>query len=511
MKQWVFFVLILGSLSACECYNILVIFPHIGRSHFLCFENLFKTLASKGNNVTVISFFPQTEAVRNYRDIVITDDKINSGMGVLSADMIRHPKHEMYAGMHLIAGFADISCSSILSNKNLHTFLKENNKFDLVMVELFNTNCHLGLAKQFGAPMIGLSSSIPLPWVNPLFALPDNPAYIPIILLDNNDQMSFLKRVENTVVLVFFKAVYEFLMRRPGIEYSKKYIGVDPDGVEYNISLFLVNSHFTSTRPRPMVPSVIDIAGLHIGEATPLPKDLETYINESEHGVIFMSMGTMLQGTSFPKDKKQNFQKAFSKIPQRVIWKYENETMDGKPKNVKITKWAPQRDILCHPNVKAFISHGGLLGTLEAIYCGVPIIIIPHFADQFNNAEILKINGNGIPMYMSEATEEIISKNLRKILSDEFAEQAKELSRRFKDRPQTPMETSLYWIEYVIRHKGAPFMKTAAVNMPAYKYYLLDVLGFLSIVLLGIISVFYYIVKLVLRAIFQQKTKLKKS
>lgn len=60
-----------------------------------------------------------------------------------------------------------------------------------------------------------------------------------------------------------------------------------------------------------------------------------------------MSMGSMLRGTSFPKDKRENFLKAFSKLPQRVLWKWENETMDGKPKNVKLTKWAPQRDLLC--------------------------------------------------------------------------------------------------------------------------------------------------------------------
>lgn len=58
-------------------------------------------------------------------------------------------------------------------------------------------------------------------------------------------------------------------------------------------------------------------------------------------------MGSMLKGTSFPKDKRENFLKSFSKIPQRVLWKWEMETMEEKPQNVKLTKWAPQRDLLC--------------------------------------------------------------------------------------------------------------------------------------------------------------------
>lgn len=60
-----------------------------------------------------------------------------------------------------------------------------------------------------------------------------------------------------------------------------------------------------------------------------------------------MSMGSMLKGTSFPKDIRENFLKAFSKLAQRVIWKWENDIMEGKPPNVMLTKWAPQRDLLC--------------------------------------------------------------------------------------------------------------------------------------------------------------------
>lgn len=36
----------------------------------------------------------------------------------------------------------------------------------------------------------------------------------------------------------------------------------------------------------------------------------------------------------------------FAELPQRVLWKWETMDMPGKPQNVKIVQWAPQRDIL---------------------------------------------------------------------------------------------------------------------------------------------------------------------
>jgi hypothetical protein len=34
---------------------------------------------------------------------------------------------------------------------------------------------------------------------------------------------------------------------------------------------------------------------------------------------------------------------AFSRLKQRVIWKWETESMEGKPDNVFLSKWLPQQ------------------------------------------------------------------------------------------------------------------------------------------------------------------------
>lgn len=51
---------------------------------------------------------------------------------------------------------------------------------------------------------------------------------------------------------------------------------------------------------------------------------------------------------------------------------------------------------LGHPNVKLFISQGGLQSLDEAIYAEVPILTIPFFADQRYNSHHLSELGAGL-------------------------------------------------------------------------------------------------------------------
>lgn len=53
------------------------------------------------------------------------------------------------------------------------------------------------------------------------------------------------------------------------------------------------------------------------------------------------------------------------------------------------------RWVLAHPNVKLFITHGGLLSTIETTYFGKPIVGIPIFGDQEMNMLEAVRNGYG--------------------------------------------------------------------------------------------------------------------
>jgi glucuronosyltransferase len=57
-------------------------------------------------------------------------------------------------------------------------------------------------------------------------------------------------------------------------------------------------------------------------------------------------MGSILQSSSLPETMTKSFLEAFSKLEQKVLWKWETDTLPGQPTNVKLGKWLPQSDIL---------------------------------------------------------------------------------------------------------------------------------------------------------------------
>jgi len=78
-----------------------------------------------------------------------------------------------------------------------------------------------------------------------------------------------------------------------------------------------------------------------------LELELQKYLDEVPDGVIYFSMGSNLKGYLMPEYKRNVFLGAFSKIKQRVIWKWESDTLPGQLNNVNFGKWLPQSDILC--------------------------------------------------------------------------------------------------------------------------------------------------------------------
>lgn len=61
---------------------------------------------------------------------------------------------------------------------------------------------------------------------------------------------------------------------------------------------------------------------------------------------MYFSLGTNVLSIDLEDEKKQILLDAFSELPFKFLWKYEDESLALLPKNVKIAKWVPQQDVL---------------------------------------------------------------------------------------------------------------------------------------------------------------------
>lgn len=107
------------------------------------------------------------------------------------------------------------------------------------------------------------------------------------------------------------------------------------------------------------------------------------------------------------------------------------------------------------------------------------MLFIPFFGDQRTNALKSVSSGNARMLSLSDITHETLTADLKEILSNEsYMKNAKELARNFNDNLVHPMDEAMFWIEYVIRSRGAKHLKSYAVNMSWISYLLLDVFLF---------------------------------
>ncbi|XP_076274446.1 UDP-glycosyltransferase UGT5-like [Rhynchophorus ferrugineus] len=481
-------------------YNILVVFPYPGKSHVMVYEPLVQELGNRGHNITVITHVPVTNnTTKNVREILIGQPMQEA---ITLDELSSSPTISALISVFMISYFGKITCQEGLSNPLFQSFLKENNNFDVILVEFFNNNCYLGLPNRYKAPFIGFSTCGMMPWHPGWLGSSQNPSTDQVLLNGFKHPMTFWNRVENTLEHIFSVLWYKYNIEPAGRRYSQQFIGEDAAD-PHQASLLLVNSHHTLHGARPLTPSIIEVGGIHITnkKVKPLPKILENWINNSDAGVIYFSLGSMIKGDTFPSEKRRAFIGAFARLRQRVLWKWENDTMPDKPDNVMIYKWMPQFDILCNPKAKLFISHCGLLGITEAIHCGIPTIVMPQFGDQRHNAHYLERSGGGLMLILAEATEEKLFNAIQTLLKPENQEKAKELSRRFKDRPLSPMDTAIYWIEHVARNKGGNHMRSTAIDLPFYQYFLLDVIAFLFIGALIYVYISFKVIKATLELI----------
>ena len=80
----------------------------------------------------------------------------------------------------------------------------------------------------------------------------------------------------------------------------------------------------------------------------------------------------------------------------------------------------------------------------------------------------------------SNFTEDHLHEAINKVVENrDIGDAIGKMSELFRDQKEHPVERAVWWIEYIMRHNGAPFLKPKSMDMEWYEYNLMDVIIFL--------------------------------
>ncbi|XP_008049633.1 UDP-glucuronosyltransferase 2B17-like isoform X2 [Carlito syrichta] len=256
--------------------------------------------------------------------------------------------------------------------------------------------------------------------------------------------------------------------------------------------MWLIRTYWDFTFPHPFLPNFDFVGGLHCKPAKPLLKEMEDFVQSSgENGVVVFSLGSMV--SSLTEERTNVIASALAQVPQKVIWRFDGKKPHTLGPNTRLYKWIPQNDLLGHPKTKAFITHGGTNDIYEAIYHGVPMVGIPLFADQLDNIAHMKAKGAAVKVDWITMSSTDLSGALKTVIDNPiYKENVMKLSRIHHNQPVKPLDRAVFWIEFVMRHKGARHLRVAAHDLTWFQYHSLDVIGFL---LACVVTVIFIITK----------------
>uniref|UniRef100_A0A3P9BIW5 Glucuronosyltransferase n=1 Tax=Maylandia zebra TaxID=106582 RepID=A0A3P9BIW5_9CICH len=516
------FLLLILIPKACEGGNILV-YPSEG-SHWINMEILLKALHSRGHNITILrsskswyikdnsSYYSAfTVPVENTLDQTfitrIVAEIIEFERGALPLISFLHMSVGMFGTFIDAHKGVGAVVTAMMDDSELMRKMKDS-KFDLLLAD----PCWGGgviLAKYLNLPLV-----YNVRWLiaaESHFSIAPSPlSYIPITGAGNTDKMTFLQRVTNMLLHIITQIQNDLLVRLVYQKLTDKYLGPGHDFNELMIAadIWLMRVDFVFEYPRPTMPNVVYIGGFQCKPAKPLPQHLEDFVQSSgDHGFILMSLGTFV--TELPSDITNEIAAAFAKLPQKVIWKYKGDRPANLGNNTLLVDWMPQNDLLGHPKIKLFVAHGGTNGVQEAIYHGVPFVGIPVFFDQHDNLLRLKERGGGKILTLATVDKDYnFLKAIEEVLNDpSYRTNMQRLSRLHRDKPVKPLDNALFWIEFVMRHKGAAHLKAQSYRMPWYSYHSVDVVLFLAGAMLLVLLTTFYLIRCIYTGMCKRKVK----
>ncbi|KAJ8959695.1 hypothetical protein NQ318_021887 [Aromia moschata] len=505
-------------VSSSHCANILGIIPTPSYSHQIAYTPLWKELSLRGHKVTVIT----TNPLNDPKLVNLTEIDMRFLYSYFTdISKLAEEKMNMWNMHSIFAELALVIEEAILSSPPVQELIHNKNTFDVVLVEFLYPE-FMNFAKMYDCPSIIISS---LDVFGPLHRAVGNQAYTslhPEIGTPFTAPLSFKERIINTIYSWYVSYYYSYVSYPKRENLMRRHLNVtlNTDTLISEADMLFLNVNPAIHTVRAVGATTINIGGYRETlSSKSLPQDLQDFLDAATDGFIYFSLGSNVKSKELAGPTFTAIFETLKEIPFKVLWKFENDNLPGKSENIKIIKWAPQEKVLCtlgitqsqnaHPNIKLFITQGGLQSMEEGIYREVPFVVIPFFADQEQNARLMESKGIAriVQRKPSMNKEELKNAILEVIHNPRYKNSVKTLRRQVLDSPTSGLESAVWWTEYVIRHKGAKHLRNPAADLPLYQYFLLDVISFLVLATASALWVASFLMKKLYKLIWYEIEK----
>jgi UDP:flavonoid glycosyltransferase YjiC (YdhE family) len=145
--------------------------------------------------------------------------------------------------------------------------------------------------------------------------------------------------------------------------------------------------------------------------------------------LVYVTFGTVAGGTPGVRAVYRTAIEAVASLPVHALLTTGRglpaDALGSIPANVHVEAFVPQRDVL--PRVRAVVCHGGSGTVLGALAAGVPMVVVPLFADQPHNAERVAAVGTGLALPAPDAAS--LAAAIGRLLAEPaFSQRARQLA-----------------------------------------------------------------------------------
>ncbi len=258
-----------------ESANILGIFPIYSKSHHSINQVILKSLAARGHNVTIFSYFESKESLPNFTEVTIADCPYPYVDSVSLEESYRYRYVGLINNMKNAKETEFSACRQLFESPQMKKILETKQVLhDVIIAEMYYSHCYNLLAYEMNVPLIFINPIIISPTLDHMIGNTKSLAAVPSTWTSSHStHMSFLERAWNVVQYATIFALYYYTMSDEMEPISEKYFLKklpSAENLHRQVALTFYNNHFTLIN-RPAVPNAIDVAGIHIQESNPLP------------------------------------------------------------------------------------------------------------------------------------------------------------------------------------------------------------------------------------------------